>query len=161
MCEYGILNYEQLLLLVLCQICLVTIWPHVSCKRHVSIFIPYSWGTRELLYTLLLTSKVRRSESTWDILTFKFSLCVALKFRHGEIFFSLPNFHWLFMVVRYLFWCYDDGVLTALTILFVLALSTLLVIMLTNFSFILYTNARRQFFKSVTQGSLTTDISCC
>ena len=95
----------------------------------------YSWGTRELLYTLV-SSEVSRSESTWDIWTFRFSLCEAVKFRLGDNFFS-PNFHWLFMVMRYLFWCYDDGVLNALTILFVLVLSTLLVIMLTNFSFIL------------------------
>ena len=95
----------------------------------------YSWGTRELLYTLV-SSKVSRSESTWDIWTFRFSLCEAVKFRRGENFFS-PNFHWLFMVMRYLFWCYDNGVLNALTILFVLVLSTLLVIMLTNFTFIL------------------------
>ena len=95
----------------------------------------YSWGTRELLYTLV-SSEVSRSESTWDIWTFGFSLCEAVKFRLGDNFFS-PNFHWLFMVMRYLFWCFDDCVLNALTILFVLVLSTLLVIMLTNFSFIL------------------------
>ena len=56
----------------------------------------YSRGTRELLYTLV-SSKVSRSEYTWDIWTFRFSLCEAVKFRHGENFFLqiFIGFSWL------------------------------------------------------------------
>ena len=87
-----------------------------------------------------------------------FTLCSVQVYTWRE--FVSPNFHWLFMVMRYLFWCYDDGVLNALTILFVLVLSTLLVIMLTNFSFILLKPTQDVgYLKNVTRGWLTADIS--
>ena len=55
-------------------------------------FMPYSWGTRELLYTLVLASRVYLGY--FDIQSL---LCVAVKFRHGENFFLqiFIGFSWL------------------------------------------------------------------
>ena len=119
-----------------------TIWPHVSCKCHVchtpevhvSFCIRWYWPQKCVVVNL--------PGIFWHS---DFTLCSVQVYTWRE--FVSPNFHWFFMVMRYLFWCYDDGVLNALTILFALVLSTLLVIMLTNFSVVLYTTTRRRSFK--------------
>ena len=159
----------------------MTIWPHVSCKclacvqtspisfvargkqrkyetsaRRQAIatpqFIPYSWGTRELLYTLVLASRVYLGY--FDIQSL---LCVAVKFRHGENFFLqiFIGFSWLcgtsfdvMMTVCWMPWRFYLFWSSLLCLWLCWQISVSLCIPLRDVGFL----------KNVTRGWLTTDI---
>ena len=115
-------------------------------------FMPYSWGTRELLYTLVLASRVYLGY--FDIQSL---LCVAVKFRHGENFFLqiFIGFSWLcgtsfdvMMTVCWMLWRFYLFWSSPLCLWLCWQISVSLCIPLRDVGFL----------KNVTRGWLTTDI---